>query len=380
MLASVGARRQFAFHRRLRQSPVVGHQRVDGVDADVQVVLDFVEVAVVAVGDLRRDVALRDPVHILGGDVQRFDHRVQGLVDAFDDLAVVALVLGGVGAGGEFALHRRLHQHVDVLRHVLQRRGDVVDRLLHLLVVALVGLRDQFVDLAVGDLGQNAVAFADGQQDGIQHFVDALHDARVSALELVGFAAFRELPFTRSLGQPPQLLLQALQHDGDVVDRLLHLLVVALVGLRDQFVDLAVGDLGQNAIAFADGQQDGVQHLVDALEHPGVCSDELLRIGAVIQPAFARGVHQLLEFGRALRVIRSIVAFRPSFIFLKVPLDSSVIFGGMSPTEIRCTYSAANARNEPSPHWSSLVRLSHSAHPSGPPRSRRQGRSVFAYR
>ena len=31
-----------------------------------------------------------------------------------DDLAEVALVLGGIGAGGELALHRGLGQHVGV--------------------------------------------------------------------------------------------------------------------------------------------------------------------------------------------------------------------------------------------------------------------------
>jgi hypothetical protein len=56
-------------------------------------------------------------------------------------------------------------------------------------------------------------------------------------------------------------------HDGHVVDRHLHLFVVALVGLGDQLVDLAARDLRQDAVAFADGQQNRVQHLVDALDH-----------------------------------------------------------------------------------------------------------------
>ena len=105
VLGGVGAGGQFAFRRRLDQHAGLGHQRVDGVDAVVQVVLDLVEVAVVGVGDLGRDVALGDAVHVLGGDVQRADHRVQRLVDALDDLAVVALVLGGIGAGGQLAFH-----------------------------------------------------------------------------------------------------------------------------------------------------------------------------------------------------------------------------------------------------------------------------------
>jgi hypothetical protein len=84
--------------------------RRDGVDADVQVVLDLVEVAVVGVGDLGRDVALRDAVHVLGGHVQRLDDVVQRQVEAFDDLAEVALVLGRVGAHRQLAFQHRLHQ------------------------------------------------------------------------------------------------------------------------------------------------------------------------------------------------------------------------------------------------------------------------------
>ena len=55
------------------------------------------------------------------------------------------------------------------------------------------------------------------------------------------------------------LLLQALQHHGYVVDGLLHLFVIAAVGLRDQFVDFARADLRQNAVTFADGQQDRIE-------------------------------------------------------------------------------------------------------------------------
>ena len=86
MFGRIRPRRELAFHRRLREQVGIGHQRVDRVDALVQVVLDLVEVAVVIVGDLRRYVALGNPVHILGGHVQRSDDRVQGLVDAFHDL------------------------------------------------------------------------------------------------------------------------------------------------------------------------------------------------------------------------------------------------------------------------------------------------------
>ena len=75
-------------------------------------------------------------------------------------------------------------------------------------MIALVGLRDQLVDLAVRDLRQNAVAFADGQQNRVQHGVDAAHNLGIRALELLRLAALGELPFLRGLDQPRHFLLQ----------------------------------------------------------------------------------------------------------------------------------------------------------------------------
>ena len=109
-----------------------------------------------------------------------------------------------------------------------------------------------------------------------------------------GLPRSRKLSFFRGVGQPHQFFLQALQHDGHVVDGLLHLFVIALVGLGDQFVDLAVGDLRQDAIAFANRQQNRVQHGVDALHHLAMDAFKLFRPGALAQPPFLRGL-RLIE-------------------------------------------------------------------------------------
>ena len=77
------------------------------VDAGVQVVLDLVEVAVVVVGDLRRDVALADPVHIFGSHVDRPDEGVDQVVDAADQLAPAAGELGRVAACRKLAVFWR---------------------------------------------------------------------------------------------------------------------------------------------------------------------------------------------------------------------------------------------------------------------------------
>ena len=69
-------------------------------------------------------------------------------------------------------------------------------------------MRDQLVDLAVGDLRQNAVAFANGQQDRVQHLVHALNQLAMHAIEERGFAAFAQAPFFGGVHQAHDLLQQ----------------------------------------------------------------------------------------------------------------------------------------------------------------------------
>ena len=242
----------------------------------------------IGVGDLRRNVALADSLHVFGGNIQRSDDGIENRVYAAHNLRIRATELVVPPAFGQLPGVRSFGQSRQFFLQPLQDGGDVVDGLLHLFVVALVGLGNQLVDFSVGNLRQDAIAFAYRQQDGIQHGVHAAHNLGVSALELFRLSAIGELPFLRSFRQTHQFLLQTLQHDGDVVDGLLHLFVVALVSLGNQFVDLSVRDLRQDAIAFADRQQNGIQHGVHAAHNLGVSSLELFRLSAIGQLPFLR--------------------------------------------------------------------------------------------
>ena len=86
------------------------------------------------------------------------------------------------------------------------------------------------------------------------------------------------------IDQAGKFLLQALQNLTHAVDGLLHLFVIALIILGDQLIDPAAGNLGQDAVAFADRQQDRVQHSVDTpsagfapqhLVHPAIIDSYL---------------------------------------------------------------------------------------------------------
>ena len=100
------------------------------------------------------------------------------------------------------------------------------------------------------------------------------------------------MPFLGQVAHAQHFLLQQLQGDGDVVDGLLHLFVIALVGVSDQLVDLAVRNLGKNAVAFADGQQDRIKDFVDALNNLALRAIEHGCLAALGETAFLGRVHQ----------------------------------------------------------------------------------------
>ena len=154
---------------------------------------------------------------------------------------------------------------------------------------------------------------------GIEDGIDAAHDVGVGALELILVAAFGQLSFLRRFGQAGQFLLQRLEDHGHVVDGLLHLFVVALVGLGDQLVDLAVGNLGQDAVAFADGQQDGIQHGVHAAHDVGIGALKLVGLAALGElSVFGCSVNRFSSFCRPCSTAPTLLM--ACFIFSWSPL------------------------------------------------------------
>ena len=239
-----------------------------------------------------RNVAFADQFNVLRGNIQRADHGIENGIHAAHDFGVGATELIMLAAFDQLSRICRFGQPGQFFLQSLQDLSDVVDGLLHLFVIALVGLGDQFVDFAVRHLGQDAIAFADGEKNRIEHGVDAANDFRIGALELLRLSAVGKLSLSGCFGKPRHFLLKALNDDGNIVDGLLHLLVIALVGLGDQLVDLAIRDLSQDAVAFADGQQNRIEHGVDAANDFGKCALELLRLAAIGELPFLRGFDQ----------------------------------------------------------------------------------------
>ena len=131
----IGAGGQLAGNGALGEHVGVIDEGIDGDDADIEVVLDLVEVAAILVGDGRGDVALGDAFHVFPGHVERADDGIQRGVHAFDDLTVRALEGVCVTACSESPFHGGLCEHIGFSNHALQcllhlsqRRTDFVLR------------------------------------------------------------------------------------------------------------------------------------------------------------------------------------------------------------------------------------------------------------
>ena len=148
---------------------------------------------------------------------------------------------------------------------------------------------------------RTAITLADRQQDGVQHLVDALDHVPICALECRGVAALLQLSLPAEFRQFRQFGLELLQHQGDAVDILLHPFVVALVGLGDHFIDLAVGYLVKDAVSLADRQQGCVQQFVDGGKHRLRVAARHADVGAGRQRACRNGLREALDLRQCER-------------------------------------------------------------------------------
>ena len=133
VLGSIGASRQFAFHGSLGEHLGVGNKGGDSVDADVEVVLDFVEVTIVTVSDFGGHIAFGDPVDVFGGNIQGTDNGVEGIVDSGNNLLEIPLMFIGVSPCGKPAGYRSIRKHAcvpdqgrDGVDHFFHRHHDAV--------------------------------------------------------------------------------------------------------------------------------------------------------------------------------------------------------------------------------------------------------------
>ena len=93
---------------------------IHGIDQDIQVVLDLVEVPLVLIGDLRRNISLADAIDIGGSHVDGGRESFDEPVDAGDHLSPRSPVSGRVSADVEPSLLNGRYQAVGLPYEFLQ--------------------------------------------------------------------------------------------------------------------------------------------------------------------------------------------------------------------------------------------------------------------
>ena len=114
MLGSIRASCQFPFYCRLGKNACVNYQKAHGINTLIEIVLDFIEITIIGIGNLRGYVTLGNPIHIFGCDIKRPDNRIECLVDAFHYFSIFSLMLCGISSSCKLSINCGFSQHAGV--------------------------------------------------------------------------------------------------------------------------------------------------------------------------------------------------------------------------------------------------------------------------
>ena len=204
----VGAGRESPGRAGLGQPVRIRHQPAQRCQAVVQVVPDQREVARVVRHDERRHVSPGQHLDRLRHPVERSRHRVQRLVHPLDDRAEGARVAGGVGAKLEPALHRRLRERPGVGRERAQGRDAGVERFLDGVEAPLELVAGRGGEVPSADPGHGLCGNADGTLETVDRLVPGLEDGPEFRRHRGGVGADLELPGRNRVPQPPRFIPQ----------------------------------------------------------------------------------------------------------------------------------------------------------------------------
>ena len=216
---------------------------VGGLYAGIEVELDLVVLALVLGHDHRRDIALGDAVHIVGGDVERVDDVGHGLVDAQDQLVPAAHKQGGIRPLVELAVGCALDDDVGLRQQVGHHLDHGIEVALDDVVLALVLGGDGGGNDALG----NFVHIVSRHVHRIHDIGDGLVDARdqlvPAAHKQGGVGTLVELAVGCALDDDVGLRQQVGHHLDHVVKVALDDVEVAVVVVGDDRWNHAFGDV-----------------------------------------------------------------------------------------------------------------------------------------
>ncbi len=161
MTGRVGARGQTALDGGSRQHVCICHQRVDGINTGIQIVLDGVEITIVGIGNRGRNIALGNAVNVIGRHIERANNRIQRRVHALDNLAVFTLIARGIRTGCKMTINRRCGQTTCFSTHGLDRIDGLIQSDQHLADLIASGCIDFHIKVTSRNLLGNLHRISD---------------------------------------------------------------------------------------------------------------------------------------------------------------------------------------------------------------------------
>ena len=119
----VAASAQLSSLHRGNQAIAFLNKRVHRRNQRVQADFDVIHVALIRLRDRRQRVASGDAAHVIGGERQRDDDRIEHSVDAADNAGVFAVKSGLIAPDCQFSFPRRRREVIDFFEHCFQRGG-----------------------------------------------------------------------------------------------------------------------------------------------------------------------------------------------------------------------------------------------------------------
>ncbi len=246
--------------------------RHGGVDAVAQ----FLQLALAVDVGGAGQVAFLDRLEHLPRLVEWADHRVQGLVDAVDDAAEIAVVQAGIGAHVQAPGRGGVDQQVGVADQCAQVAADLLDGVIDERLLAWQ-LRQRRVEIAATEFGDHAHCQLLDRDVTHDHAVDAVgHAAEIAfeALAVDGHVDVAGVVFGRHVvhlrDQPQQVAAHLF--DGVVDERLL---AGEALQRRLEIAAAEFGDAGYGLLLDRDVAAD---HAVDALGDGAEIAFEALTI------------------------------------------------------------------------------------------------------
>ena len=138
MFGCIGPSGKLSFNCSFGKNTRVGDQHVHGINALIEVVLYCIEVAIIGIGYLRRNIAFGNTIYIFRRYVEWPDYRIQAVINSLNNLAEITLMFGSVRTCGEFAFYCRLGQNSRVYNKQTYGINTLIEIVFQLIKITIV--------------------------------------------------------------------------------------------------------------------------------------------------------------------------------------------------------------------------------------------------